>query len=249
MPLPPRRHEARRPSEPFSSSAGSGRRSPGASQHQGQLRGLRPTPHRPVARRVPLDRLRRHDLNRLYAERAAAGLSPTTIRRIHATLHRALRNAVRWGETAENPATNSDPPRRGSVLDLAVAAPEDVAAFLRAVEGDELEALWVVLVMTACGAALRLKGSRGDRIREQRHLLQRSLGTRASDTQPPTRRSVRCRTRFLASRHHAERGQDPVRRRGTHSDRTETTDSPKGLQMQAASSGVGAFLTAWSMGR
>lgn len=113
----------------------------------------------PALGHIRLDRLRPHDLNRLYAERAAAGLSPATIRRIHATLHRALRDAVRWGDATENPAAGGDPPRTTPGHDLATWAPAEVAAFLEAVEGDELEALWVVLVMTGMrrGEALGLK--------------------------------------------------------------------------------------------
>jgi integrase len=112
----------------------------------------------PSLGRVRLDRLRPHDLNRLYAERAAAGLSPATIRRIHATLHRALRDAVRWGDATENAATGSDPPRMAPGGDLATWTPAEGAAFLEAVESDELEALWVVLVMTGMrrGEALGL---------------------------------------------------------------------------------------------
>ena len=108
---------------------------------------------------VRLDRLRPSHLNRLYAELRSAGLSPSTIRRIHATLHCALRDAVRWGEVAENVAAKSDPPRLCAAHDLPAWAPEDVAAFLRMVQGDELEALWVVLAMTGMrrGEALGLK--------------------------------------------------------------------------------------------
>ncbi len=58
------------------------------------------------------------DLNALYAEllasgrvRGAGGLSPTTVRRVHATLHRAFRDAVRWGRLSRSPADAADAPR------------------------------------------------------------------------------------------------------------------------------------------
>ena len=38
-------------------------------------------------------------------------LSPTTVRHIHALLHRALTDAVRWGKLQRNPADAADPPR------------------------------------------------------------------------------------------------------------------------------------------
>ena len=48
------------------------------------------------------------------------GLSPATVRRIHATLHRAFKDAVRWGYLLANPADAADPPRENvfAVSDL-----------------------------------------------------------------------------------------------------------------------------------
>jgi hypothetical protein len=55
-------------------------------------------------------------INALYGtllrpEPPAAVLSASTIRRIHATLHKALADAVRWQLIARNPAAFADPPR------------------------------------------------------------------------------------------------------------------------------------------
>jgi hypothetical protein len=53
---------------------------------------------------VPLNELSGTLINRVYSELLSgaptdmgASLSPTTVRRIHATLHQTLRDAVRWG--------------------------------------------------------------------------------------------------------------------------------------------------------
>ena len=65
---------------------------------------------------VPLLNLGPAHLNTLYAELLAdrernrgRGLSPTTVRRVHTTLHKALADAVRWGRLARNPADQADP--------------------------------------------------------------------------------------------------------------------------------------------
>jgi integrase len=68
-------------------------------------------------------------LNRLYAtllangwkDHAGGGLSPRTVRYIHTILHRALKDAVRWGRLARNPADAADPPKAA-----AASRPESV---------------------------------------------------------------------------------------------------------------------------
>lgn len=42
---------------------------------------------------------------------SGGGLSPRTVRYIHTILHRAFRDAVRWGQLVRNPADAADPPR------------------------------------------------------------------------------------------------------------------------------------------
>jgi hypothetical protein len=60
---------------------------------------------------VPLNGLNAARLNAFYADLLEAGrrdghggLSPTTVRLIHATIHKALEDAVRWGRLARNSA-------------------------------------------------------------------------------------------------------------------------------------------------
>ena len=40
-----------------------------------------------------------------------AGLSPKTVRHVHTLLHKALADAVRWGNLGRNPADRAEPPR------------------------------------------------------------------------------------------------------------------------------------------
>lgn len=57
----------------------------------------------------PLIRLEPEELQQLYAAKVRAGLSPATVRMVHFILHRALRDAVRWGRCGHNPADLVDP--------------------------------------------------------------------------------------------------------------------------------------------
>jgi hypothetical protein len=62
-------------------------------------------------------------LNTLYAALLAEGgrttreadLSPRTVRYIHTINHRALKDAVKWGRLAPNPADAADPPKASAV--------------------------------------------------------------------------------------------------------------------------------------
>lgn len=68
---------------------------------------------------VPLRKVDAGMLNGLYAalladgKRSAGGggLAPRTVRYLHTILHRAFRDAVRWGRLVRNPADAADPPR------------------------------------------------------------------------------------------------------------------------------------------
>lgn len=61
--------------------------------------------------RVPLARLTPQHLQELYSELRTAGLSPMSIRHVHAELHRALEQAVRWDAVPRNVASLVDPPQ------------------------------------------------------------------------------------------------------------------------------------------
>ncbi len=107
-------------------------------------------------------------LNDLYAKLAESGrkngksgLSPATVHRVHACLHRAFRDAVKWGQLARNPADAADPPsQRGTERrEMKTWTAEQLGAFLRATADDRLHDLWHVLAMTGMrrGEALGLK--------------------------------------------------------------------------------------------
>ena len=87
------------------------------------------------------------DVQRLYADRLAAGLSPTSVHHIHAILHRALDQAVRWGLLLRNVTDAVDPPRRSSP-EMQTWDTRQVAAVLTAAVSDDLEALWRLALLT-----------------------------------------------------------------------------------------------------
>ncbi len=78
---------------------------------------------------------------------------------MHAVLHRALKDAVRWGRLSRNPIEAADPPRvNGSGHEMRTWSAEQLAAFLAATKDDRLHALWHLLALTGLrrGEALAL---------------------------------------------------------------------------------------------
>ena len=84
-------------------------------------------------------------LQGLYREKLNFGLSPRTVRYVHATLHKALKQAVKWGLVPRNIAEAVDPPRL-SKKEMQPLTPEQVKTFLEAVAGDRHEALYVLAI-------------------------------------------------------------------------------------------------------
>jgi integrase len=91
-----------------------------------------------------LDKLRPQHITTFYRE-MSKNLAPSSVRRIHAVLRRALTVAVRWGIIHTNPALLVDPPPvpRNDVKPYTV---EEARIFLKAALEDRLEARWVIAV-------------------------------------------------------------------------------------------------------
>jgi len=101
----------------------------------------------PTLGAMPLARLGAQHLNALYAAKLGEGLSPTTVRYIHVTLHRALGQALRLGLVQRNVSELASPPRKRR-RSMQVLSPEQARVFLDAAAGDPLEALYVVALTT-----------------------------------------------------------------------------------------------------
>ena len=116
---------------------------------------------------LQLQKLSPAAINGLYAELleqgrvyGEGGLSASSVRRVHAVLHKACRDAVRWGRLASNPVSCADPPKASSAQEekLRVWNAEQLGSFLGSVESDRLFALWRLLAATGMrrGEALGL---------------------------------------------------------------------------------------------
>ena len=93
-----------------------------------------------------------------------AGLDRRTVNYIHTILHRAFKDAVRWGRLARNPADAADPPKAGQKADGIHAW--DAASLRQFLDStrtsdDRFHALWVLLATSGMrrGEALGLRWS------------------------------------------------------------------------------------------
>lgn len=83
----------------------------------------------------------------LYRQKLDSGLAPSSVRYIHAVLHRALKQALRWGLVPRNVSEAVDLPKLVNE-EVDALLPEEARAFLEAARGDRFEALYVVAVTT-----------------------------------------------------------------------------------------------------
>lgn len=118
--------------------------------------------------RMRLARVTGERLNALYAELAANGsekskgpLAPATVRRVHVTLHRAFKDAIRWGYLDVNPCEAADPPKLRASLrpEMRTWSPTELAMFLAATKDEPLYPVFHVIAMTGLrrGEALGLR--------------------------------------------------------------------------------------------
>jgi integrase len=100
---------------------------------------------KPALGRVKLKDLTATHARVLYREKLESGSSPRTVQYIHTTLHKALRDAVSDGLIPRNAAEGIKAPRPKK-KEINPLSPEQTRAFLKAVHGDRLEALYVLAV-------------------------------------------------------------------------------------------------------
>ena len=100
---------------------------------------------KPAFGRVKLSALTPAHLRALYKEKLNAGLAPRTVRYIHVTLNKALKQAVADGMIPRNAASSvkAPKPKKEEVRPL---DREQVRAFFDAVSGERLEPLYVLAV-------------------------------------------------------------------------------------------------------
>jgi integrase len=135
------------------------------------------------------------DLQLLYADRVAAGCSPTSVRHLHRLLHRVFVDAVRWGAAPDNPVKRASPPRvpRHEIQPLTA---EQARQLLVGARGERNEALYVVALTTGMrqGELLALRWADVDLDRRRlavRGSLHRGAGGGWTIQEPKTARSRR----------------------------------------------------------
>jgi integrase len=143
-----------------------------------------------VVGNCPLSKLAAADVQQLYADRLTH-LSPTTVRYIHAVLHHALSDAVKWGLLVRNVTDAVEPPKKAR-NEMRVWNADQANRVLAAAAEDPLETLWRLSVFTGMrrGELLGLKWSDVDieapALFVQR-ALSRGLTARLEEGEPKSR--------------------------------------------------------------
>jgi integrase len=99
----------------------------------------------PTLGRVKLNKLHPLHLQSLYRELLDSGLSTRTVQYVHVVMHRALKQAVRWGLVPRNVSEAVDPPRTHR-KEMRPLSPEQARTLLEAARENRLEALYVLAV-------------------------------------------------------------------------------------------------------
>jgi integrase len=151
----------------------------------------------PSLGRIKLSKLSATHVQSLYAAKLRDGLKPSSVRYIHAVLHRALEQAVKFNLTPFNPASRVDPPkvRQEEITPLDA---EQARAFLAAARGDRFEALHVISLTVGLrmGEALGLRWSEIDfdaktlRVNRQLQRVRDGGGLVFSEPKNASRRTV-----------------------------------------------------------
>lgn len=97
--------------------------------------------------RIPLAKLAPEDVQKLINRKLASGLSPRRVQYIHAVLRRALGQAEKWGKVARNVAKLVNAPKVDQA-EIQPFTPEEARAFLQAIKGERLEALYALAIAT-----------------------------------------------------------------------------------------------------
>jgi integrase len=135
------------------------------------------------------------DLQSLYADLAASGLSNRSIHHTHRCLHRAFVQAVRWNLLSRNPCDGVTPPRPERVQ-MKVWTPDEASAFLSATPEYPAHTLYVLAITTGMrqGELLGLRWQDVDLdagTLAVRRALQRQRGNGLVFVEPKTARSRR----------------------------------------------------------
>src|SRR5215216_2367801 len=146
---------------------------------------------------MKLSKLDTPNIQALYSAKLRDGLKPSSVRYIHAVLHRALGKAVELRLIARNPAASADPPkvRHEEITPLDT---DQTRVFLDAARGQKYEALYVLSLTCGLrmGESLGLKWSDIDldagtlRVNRQLQRMREGGGLVFSEPKNASRRTI-----------------------------------------------------------
>jgi integrase len=102
---------------------------------------------KPTLGKVRLDKLNALQIQSFYRERLDMGVSRRRVQYVHVTLHKALKDAVRWRLVPYNVADAVTPPRP-TKPEITPLNAEQVRMLLAAARGGKFEALYILAVTT-----------------------------------------------------------------------------------------------------
>ena len=102
---------------------------------------------KPEIGNIKLSALRPHHIQALYSKSLNNGLSINTVRYIHAVLHKALYQALKWGLVVRNVSDLVDKPKTERKI-FKTWSPDDVKVFLEAVEDHRWYSIYVLAIYT-----------------------------------------------------------------------------------------------------
>ena len=102
---------------------------------------------RPALGGIRLKKLSASHVQGFYRDRLDQGLSPSTVHKMHAILHKALSQALAWHMVQRNVTEVVRPPRPAP-KEMRPLIPEEARRLLEAARGSRLEALYVLAVTT-----------------------------------------------------------------------------------------------------
>jgi len=148
----------------------------------------------PVLGGIKLKKLSAAHVQHFYRDRLDAGLSASTVHKMHAILHKALARAVAWQMVPRNVSEAVEPPRPAT-REMRPLSPAEARRLLDAADGERFEALYVLAVTTGMrqGELLALKWQDVD-LENATISVRRTLtrdGGRVTIGEPKTRKSRR----------------------------------------------------------
>ncbi|HEU5230212.1 MAG TPA: tyrosine-type recombinase/integrase [Ktedonobacteraceae bacterium] len=149
----------------------------------------------PVLGHHPLQKLTPQHVQAFYTKKLKGGLSPSTVNGLHAMLHKALDDAVRYSLIARNVCDAVSPQRRAH-YEIQPFSMEQAQQFLAIAKGHALEALFVLAITTGMrrGEILALKWQDinfSQNTLQVRRIFTRRPGNRYIESEPKTEKSRR----------------------------------------------------------